>query len=398
MVQPLHNPPEPTARIEDGQLVLDGFVESDDAVLAVLKEVEDLEAAVSMLLELGARAQRVTAATLDSLVVERTFERLISGFDLSLAGALEQIGEVTSGVVDELEAVFDEDSKTSAQARIEKAIATGAAAHLTSLRKVLDPASEDSPLARLKAEILASVSTQLGLVLKQLSELASGLSAEAARNEAMKLTAIKGFPYEDQVHAVLEGIATSHGDLARQTGHEPGATGRKVGDEVVELAPEDTGGQRVAITFESKHQPLTLRKIHEELDLAIDNREASAAVAVFACQAQAPTSVPFSFHGDRAICVYDPDEGDDGALWLAYMWARWTALRSIERTENEERDLDEAEAAIAEASQALARVTTIKTALTRARNGIDQAGPEVEALRDELQAALGRLRLALGGG
>ncbi|HXY43077.1 MAG TPA: hypothetical protein VEH29_02720 [Acidimicrobiales bacterium] len=398
MVQPLHNTPEPTARIEGGQLLLDGFVESDPTVVAVLDEADDLEGAVSLLLELGARSQRATAATLDSALVERAFERVMSGFDVSLAGALEQIGKTTSGAVGALEAVFDEDSKSSAQARIEEAIARGGAAHLASLRKALDPGSEDSPLARLKAEILGTLSTQLGLVLTHLTELAGSVAAREAQAATFRLTAVKGASFEELVHQALSEIASRHGDMAEHVGRSGGAAGALTGDEVVHIDPTDTAGHELVIVFEAKNRKLSQRKVFEELGRSAANREATAAVAVFASQEQAPTSVPFTFLGDKAVCVYDPEDGGDSALWLAYMWARLVARRSVEPQADEMLDQAEAEAAIGDACRALGRVTTIKTALSKARNGIEQAGPDVEALRGEIDDALRRLRRALGWG
>jgi hypothetical protein len=403
------------ARLVDGVLVLDGFLEDDPTVLAVLKEANDgLESGVHTLLGMGARLAELGRTTLDTAGFERVVSGLADEFGETVADAVtritttadELVGEengtlsvllrqVRNDLASQLETLFDEDSKTSALARMEVVFATAAETHARSLKKAFDPTNDDSPLGRMRADLLATVSTQCGLVLTQLTELASGLSAQQARNDTMKLTAIKGFPYEDQVHAQLERMAIAHGDLARQTGHEPGTTGRWVGDEVVELAAQDTNGRRVAMTFEAKHQALTLRKTNEELDLALTNREAAVAVAVFASQGQAPTSIPFSFHRDKAVCVYDPDDGDERALWLAYMWARMVARRSIE-TLPEDVDIAEADGAIVVACEALGRITTVKGYHTKARNSIDLAASELDAMRGEVDRALGRVRTALG--
>lgn len=96
------------------------------------------------------------------------------------------------------------------------------------------------------------------------------------------------------------------------------------------LAGEDTGGRRVAVAFEMKNQRLTLPGIRQELERAVENRDAVVAVAVFASSDQAPSTLSVSTHGDKAVCVYDPDDGDERSLALAFMWARMTARRTIE--------------------------------------------------------------------
>ena len=67
----------------------------------------------------------------------------------------------------------------------------------------------------------------------------------------------------------------------------------------------------------------------EELDAALANRDALAAIAVFSAQDEAPTSVPFHHTGNKAIVVFDAEDGDDSALRLGYMWARWVVRREL---------------------------------------------------------------------
>ena len=112
------------------------------------------------------------------------------------------------------------------------------------------------------------------------------------------------------------------GTSTAQPGHERG-------DEVVTLNEADTGGRRTAIVFEAKHRKLGMRKIMDELDEALENREAAAAVAVFAEPAQSPTAVPFTYFANKAIVVFDPDAPAAQTLELVYMWARWEARRAL---------------------------------------------------------------------
>ena len=114
--------------------------------------------------------------------------------------------------------------------------------------------------------------------------------------------------------------------MHEQVGNETGTNGSKVGDEVVTVNRADTGGSTARFVFEAKARRLALRKILPELDEALVNREASAAIAVFDSQEHAPMAVRFhEVDENKAIVVFDGD--DDSALRLAYMWARWTVRR-----------------------------------------------------------------------
>ena len=84
-----------------------------------------------------------------------------------------------------------------------------------------------------------------------------------------------------------------------------------------------------AIVFEAKHRKLGMRKIMEELDEALENRSATAAIAVFAEPTQSPTAVPFTYFANKAIVVLEPDVPAVQILELAYMWARWEARKAL---------------------------------------------------------------------
>ena len=100
-----------------------------------------------------------------------------------------------------------------------------------------------------------------------------------------------------------------------------------------------------------------MRKTMAELDEALCNRDALAAIAVFRSQEQAPTSVPFQHFDDKAIVVFDPDDEDESALRLAYMWARWTVRKGLAVSEEVEIDLERVRCLLDDASRARSSAT-----------------------------------------
>jgi hypothetical protein len=121
------------------------------------------------------------------------------------------------------------------------------------------------------------------------------------------------------------------------------------------------------------------------------NREALAGVAVFGRLSSCPTGLPFSFNGTKAFVVYDREELDDRALWLAYWWARWTVRRELS-AEHVGFDAERAGLLIEKGAAALAKVMPIKGFLTQATKKIGLADDHLDELVAEVDAVLHELR------
>jgi hypothetical protein len=414
MVQALEVEHSSTVHVGDGAVVLDGLVEADPTVVAVVSEAGDPELAVHTCLQIGARMSRAAQASIDSGMVERAFNEMTDGFGHTMTDALEQIVGTTEGLVDEndgalpmllrqlradlatqLEALFDADSKSSALARMEEVFSASANGLTKSMRTALDPSDKDSPLGQWKSEVLGTLQDSMGLVLLQVTELRAAVAAGEAHDSAFALTAVKGFTFEERVHATTGAFAARYGDLAEHVGTSSGSEGRRTGDEVVALNAEDTGGRHAAFVIEAKDRKLGLRKTLEELDRAMANRDASVGIAVFSSAKSAPTAVPFTYYANKAIAVLDPDDGDDRPLELAYMWARWEARKALV-FDGAGTDIARVEAAMSDARRALARSSTVRGCHTRAKKQIDLASGELDALVADTDTALAALRLELG--
>ena len=197
------------------------------------------------------------------------------------------------------------------------------------MKGLITPEIDDSPIGRLKKELVDTMQREVGDVADEVRRVTEHLGIVDATADAYEHTTAKGFDYEDFVDECVGELAAGYGDLAACTANEPGSCASKVGDEVVTLNRDDTHGVEARFTLEMKNRTLNMRKTLAELDQALANRDALAAIAVFRSQEQAPTSVPFQYNDDKAIVVLDPDDGDESALRLAYMWARWTVRRRL---------------------------------------------------------------------
>jgi hypothetical protein len=402
-----------TLGLKDHILVFEGFTEPDPAVVEAIAEAEDPERMAHACLQIGVRASVAAKATMDSQVVEKAFGELTDEFSVVVNRAAARIVETAEALVDEdgampallrnvqeevtgkVTALFDPDSKSSVMSVMQEVFEGAATTQSQAMRKAFDPQDAESPLGRWKGEVLTAVKESATLVLGQVTELAASIAAAKAEQQTLSLCTIKGRSFEELLHGLIGGIAARHGDLAEAVGDVRGAAGAKSGDELVTLNLEETGRQHAAVVFEMKHRRLSMRKTLEELDAAMANRDAQAAVAVFASAEAAPTAVPFVPYGRRTIVVIDPDAPDERLLELAFMTARWEARKAL-GVNTGTIDHSAVEECIAAARQALGRLTTVRTHHSAARRGIELAGTAVDTMVSEVDEALRALREALG--
>jgi len=163
---------------------------------------------------------------------------------------------------------------------------------------------------------------------------------------------------------------------------------------VVTLGEDEhgTGGRYVV---EAKAKALTVGATWRELDAAMANWEAAAAIAVFASGDQAPTKLPFWHAGERAIVVLDRTDPDPAALALACLFARWVVRRRSAHA-GDLPDLDRIGAGIERASRALGRMSAIRRYLsTNAKSNADTRA-QVEEMAAEVRDALAELAAEVG--
>ena len=346
-------------RVADGVVFIRGLDESDTDVVQVIGEADDVVEATRLCLRIGARAVRAAHVAVDVDLIERSFHELEARLGDTVSEAVRGIAETADGLLDDedgaltgtlstfrddmdrlLGATFDPESKVSALAKIEELVGAVVDQNVQAVGRLVSPEGDDSPLARLKHEVLAGFRTELDGVVREVRTVSERLGIAAATTDMYEQTTGKGFDFEDVVDEKVCGFAAMHGDLAEKVGTESGATASRVGDEIVTLNRDDTHGIEARIVLEAKNRKLNMRATMSELDEALANRDALAAIAVFRSQDQAPVPVPFHYSDCKAIVVLDPDDGDDSALRLAYMWARWAVRRSLGVSEHDDVDLE----------------------------------------------------------
>jgi hypothetical protein len=402
----INNTTSPAVEIRDGTLVLDNFVERSQEVVSFVAASDDGETAVHRIMQVGTSALSLAQTTIETKLVEHAFGDMTAAFDGTLGKTVEQIGEIADGLLDEesgelvktlesfadkvgelLGETFDEDSKSSALAKLDRLLTEAADQQVKAVRRVVDSDDPDSPLGRHRAEIVRTVREAEEKLTRAVADLSERIAVTKAQADLAEKAASKGFDFEDAVHEVLSEVTVDQGDLAEQVGAVFGAAGTKAGDELVTLSLEDTRGLSARYVLELKDRKLGAKATFEELERAMANREAAVGIAVFSRQEHAPIPGPFAYWGNYAIVVLDKDELDPGALRLACLWARWMVRREL-ADDSTEVSLERVAALIEDARRALDRVTTVRRCHTSAAKRIGEAGAQVDEMATQVQSVL----------
>lgn len=258
------------------------------------------------------------------------------------------------------------------------------------LYDLLDPGSSNSPLNRLKRDVVQEIEAVTEVVQTLCREVAEQAAAAKARAEERERGTAKGLEYEEGplLEAIAE-IAGVFGDTPEFVGHTPGPTGKKAGDIVVTLNPDETVGAPLRMAFEAKDGPVGASKILGELEAAKENREATVAMAVYSRDEYAPTGwAPFQDCGRRVYAyVYDKDELDPLALKLAYRAARTEILSALEQAGGEV-DVAALREDLEEGQKLLNVFSSVKGSLTKLDNSVTEQLNAIRTRLNELKAGL----------
>lgn len=398
----------PEVFVTDDSLFIANLVETDRDVLTFVASAPDPSDAVKQSLQVGARCLSAASPIASTLDVQKQFDELESKFNSKVDEAVDEVEAVTKQLLDSDEGAlvqalqahqeglddalgehFDAESKSSLYSIIEKTLADALSAQNEKFRRTVSMDSPDSPLRVMKKDILEGVEKPISELQKQVQEISEKVAVDQAVATVTEITSKKGFDFEDVLHAELEKLAEPHGDLAEQTGNTIGAAGTKKGDEVVHLNTDDTHGVDACFTLEAKTKKLTTPEAHRELDAALENRSAAAAILVFDSLEKAPTSVPFQHRGNKAIVSLTGE--DTSSLKLAYMWARWMTRRACEPAGSDSIDLDRIGEILDKIGRAINRRTQIKSNHTKACRAVNSAQDIVSEMTTDIEELLAEL-------
>jgi hypothetical protein len=332
-------------RLDGDRVVIEGVVVTDDTVVGMLSTAPDSDRIDLLLRMMSVGAQGVVSmgVGLDLAAVDARVLGLLESVTTEAEASVRSIIDESRS---SLGKQFDPEQRSSILARalteftnwreeflarldpgVEGSTATLLIQRLqelvgpegaleTRLSEALDIDAGDSAFAKLSR----SIEEQFEVLRR---DLASERAADSARNVEAERGTAHGIKFEDVVEANLRRWAASiKGCIVERTTNTAGhlAAASKVGDFVITLSD----GHRIVVEAK-RHASISLAGsggILHELDDAMTNRAADAAVCVAGRDAFPAEVGHFNVYGDRVLVV---DEGDGAMTAIAMQWAATAA-------------------------------------------------------------------------
>jgi hypothetical protein len=405
------------------RLVIEDLVVEDQSAVQLVREREeageDAAAVVTDAIEIGARVLDREQAGANAEFVRTEFDKTSREVEAAFTEKAGQVGEELKNMLEEvfgpdsghlaraLERHFSDESSTAVQHRVRELVAEVMTKSREDLLKQFSSADGQNPLADFKAGTLTALKrageqqdANLRALLEKMGQLEKEL--QGLRDEREKLEEIaaerergtaKGRDFEEEVAEAIDSIARARDDDSDPVGDVKGAKGR-TGDIVVSI-DACKGPPRGRIVFEAKNSRMSKPKALEELDEAMDERDADFAVLVVPTEEKVPARMHSlrEYNGDKMIVTWDPESDSPLALEVAYSLARARVL--MVRGEADGIDAAAIRDTAERALDAMGDVRRIKSQLTGATTSIEKAEDILETMsklvRDHLEQIAGLL-------
>lgn len=280
--------------------------------------------------------------------------------------------------------ILDMNNKNSPIGQLRETIESYFVGKDSEIYNMLDPNSQDSPISRLRQELI-----------QKLEGIENTIETYLTRKEIVAKTPQKGFDFEEMLEDFLLHLSKPFGDKVERTGTEKGKLGNLKGDFVITLHDPIFEGKPPRIVVEAKttaNARLTTKSLLGELRDAIQNREASFAIAVTDTTISEAIGCYYEVEGDKIICSF----GDNGLpLEVAYRIARTYMLMKNREAPEKTIDTSRIRAIICRISNDLGAVRGIKTELTKIGTTTEAIATEINCLERNIRGSLGELQEAL---
>ena len=408
---------QPNVRTLGDRLVVDGLVVQDECAVRLVREREeageDAARAVADAIEIGARVLDREQAGANADFVRSEFDKVSREVEAAFTERAREAGERLEQQMEKvfgpesghltkaLERHFSDESSSAVQNRMREVLSETTAKLREDMLKQFTSADGSNPLAEFKQGVQATLREARQRDDEHQRALQERLARferelQALRDEKEKLEEVeaerekgsaKGRTFEEAVADALERIADGRGDSCDAVGDKSGALG-KVGDVVIEV-DACNGPPRGRIVFEAKSgKALTKPKAWQQLNAALDQRDADFEVLVVPSDDRLPAKTrPLTeYNGDKLLVAYDPDDDTTLPLEVAYALARARVLMA--RGDDASVDSGAIRDVVDRALAVVDDTRKIKLQLTGSKKGIEGAYEMLEEMEGRVRAYL----------
>lgn len=364
---------------------------SNEAADLTTKAVKEAAQAMTAASDLAKKA--ITEA---DTATRTHFEQTVATAQDRLRGDLQRLfGGDNPELVERLQPILDTFGKD-----LDAKVAKQTSELLGKAARQFDPADPTSPMAKHAAaltaqqESLASTLAQnhqtlTGKVEALITTVSSQSAAAQATARTASVTPLKGVTYADNIHAVMQTIATGLGDEYCDTGAVAGRLARnKKGDGVLTVA-----GGEARVVIEMTDSPRG--HWNDYLDEAERNREAGASLGLVREEAQNAGQSIRVLGTRRIVMAFDPAHDDPNLLRAVVMLLRTAAFAASAR--RGAGDIATAEERITEAVTMLTKIDDIQKTAGSIHKSATKISNECDTFVAGIERLLGQALAALAG-
>jgi cytochrome b involved in lipid metabolism len=233
---------------------------------------------------------------------------------------------------------------------------------------LLSPFEDDSPIKKLKEEIF-----------KKIQELRDELLKEKSKEEIIAKTTLKGGNFEEVVLESVQDFCSEYEDKINFVGENLGKT-NKIGDIAVDI----NGDENKRIVIECKDSmAYSHKKTIDEINDAIENRNAKFGIFLFKSQSQIPSALEPMKITDKYIVT----SFENYSLYFALRVARLFVERSTE-AKQKTIPIDEIQKAVEGLKMKLLDFKNILIKLTQIDNASDYIRENIDRLKKDIEGGL----------
>ena len=299
--------------------------------------------------------------------VEKRFEQLNRQFEARMEAYFGVGGRVT----EQVENVFGEDGE------FHELLDEHFGEDGELVAEVFDPSNSGTPMNELRDEIQA-----------EFEELRAEIGLAEREAEMVEQTSYRqGDEFESEVHRMLSEMAQFTGDRLEHTGTREGSLANsKTGDFVVTL-----GKSQARIVFEAKSADRSQPQIEEEMERAIENRNADFGVFVARDYDNIPNKIGwFNEYGSHLVLALGDERSEEFSeemLHIGYKWARMRALE-LSATTSDELDTESLRSDIEEVRRSVEFLSSTKSKCKKIQDTAETLRADLNDLQDNLDEQL----------
>lgn len=387
--------------IDGDKVTINQLTITNPELAAYLTSKEGPEQLVALvdLINLAVSVKNLAGSSLESENIKKSAELVVQHLNGTVATLLQNISAKT-------EALVHPETGIVAQKMRETASSIGTDQD-TKLRELLSNKQEGTPITALQNAITTALGTHVTNLKTDIASVTDLLSqfigSQKKGKEVYDKSREKGGDLEALLDSMIQPEAAVHGDDAKYTGDTASPYGKNVGDEVITLNLESTGGEEVNIVWEAKTDKtfkdakgrLKRDKVAAELNDAMDNRDAVCGIFVSDARELDLTVQPLwqEFEGNKLAIVLDDEDPDQRLVRMAYLWARAYAFKSLAAEDSEASiDIEAIDRVIQNLAREFKRLKQLKDSHTAIRKNVESAQTFVDDFQGNLDEMLDELR------